>query len=47
MAVTETLQHPYFYESPRPSMPEEIRILKKLEAFRKKNYEHGEKKIKK
>jgi len=47
VAVTESLLHPYFYESPRPSMPEEIKILKKLDAFRKKTYEQPDKKIKK
>jgi hypothetical protein len=31
ISVSEALLHPYFYENPRPSLPEEIRILKKLE----------------
>jgi hypothetical protein len=47
ITVTEALLHPYFYENPRPSLPEEIKILKKLDGLRKKNYEVGEKKVKK
>ena len=34
------MNHPYFYEHPRPSFPEEIKILNKLEEYSKKNLEH-------
>lgn len=33
------MNHPYFYESPRPAIPDEIKILKKLDEYSKKNLE--------
>ena len=39
--------HSYFYENPRPSFPDEIKVLKKLEYYAKKKLDLPDKKLKK
>ncbi|CAD8190516.1 unnamed protein product [Paramecium octaurelia] len=46
IGVMESLLHEYFYTNPRPSMPEELSILRQLDQFKKKNADKAEKKIK-
>lgn len=40
ITVDEAMNHSYFYEHPRPALPDEIKILKKLEEYSKKNVEY-------
>lgn len=40
ITVKEAMNHKYFYEHPRPALPDEIKILKKLDEYSKKNVEY-------
>lgn len=46
IGVTESLLHSYFYAHPRPSMPEELSILRQLDRFKKKTIDKIDKKVK-
>ena len=37
ISVQEAMNHPYFYEHPRPALPDELKILRKLDEYSKKN----------
>ena len=37
ISVHEAMNHPYFYDHPRPALPDEIKILHKLDEYSKKN----------
>ncbi|KAM3136007.1 hypothetical protein pb186bvf_011812 [Paramecium bursaria] len=45
IGVTQSMLHQYFYCIPRASMPEEISVLRQLEAFKRKPMERLDKKV--
>ncbi len=36
----EAMNHPYFYDYPRPALPEEIKILRRLDDYAKRNVDY-------
>ena len=40
ISVQEAMNHPYFYDYPRPALPDEIKVLRRLDDYAKKNIDY-------